>query len=139
MFVAAVTGERGRRGGVPNLGGVWPNEAERAAAKAETPGPGKEEWGAAPARGVRLPFCCSGCPGVGIWRICGVPSVLWDGTGEDNRAVEVALGTGLPDNRPLCDPGEDAIGTGRGREEGDPTSLGVDIVPLFSNYLEELS
>lgn len=103
---------------MPNLGGDWPND-ERAAARAETPGPGSEEWGATPARGVRLPDCCSRCPG--IWRTWGVPEVL-EGTGEDNRAIEAALGTGLPDCRPRDDPGEDAIGTGRGREEGDPTS-----------------
>jgi hypothetical protein len=49
-----VPGDKGRRGGVPNLGGEWPKESERAAARADTPGPGSEV-GAAPARGVRLP------------------------------------------------------------------------------------
>lgn len=40
---------------MPNLGGDWPKEFDRAAASADMPGPGVEEWGAAPARGVRLP------------------------------------------------------------------------------------
>jgi hypothetical protein len=53
--------------------------------------------------------------------------VLCEGTGEANRAVDVALGTGLPDERPLFEPGEEAIGTGRGLE-GEAPSLGVDIV-----------
>jgi len=55
--------------------------------------------------------------------------------GEFNRAVDVGLGTGLPAERPLKDPadaGEDAIGTGKGLEDEDP-SPGVDMVvtPLF--------
>ena len=51
-----------------------------------------------------------------------MPTVLCEGTGEANRAVEAALGSGLPVERPLFEPaeaGEDAIGTGRGREEVD--------------------
>jgi len=51
---------------------------------------------------------------------------LCEGTGEANRAVEAALGTGLPEERPLLEPGDDAIGTGRGREDDGP-SWGVDI------------
>jgi len=65
---------------------------------------------------------------------------MFEGTGEANRAVEVALGTGLPDKRPLFEPGEDAIGTGRGRgDDGDPPSRGVDMVPLFLDYCKLLS
>jgi hypothetical protein len=60
--------------------------------------------------------------------------VLCEGTGEANRAVDVALGTGLPDRRPRNDPGEEDIGTGRGLEEDSP-SLGVDIVkPVLERY-----
>lgn len=40
-------------------------------------------------------------PSVGIWRTGGVPDVLCEGTGEANRAVDVARGTGLPGRRPL--------------------------------------
>jgi hypothetical protein len=36
------------------VGGVWPNDAESAAARAEIPGPGCED-GTAPARGVKIP------------------------------------------------------------------------------------
>jgi hypothetical protein len=55
-----------------------------------------------------------------------VPLAFCEGTGEANRAVEAALGTGLPEERPLLEPGDDAIGTGRGREDEAP-SLGVDM------------
>ena len=50
-----------------------------------------------------------------------------EGTGEANRAVEAALGTGLPAERPRKEAGEEAIGTGRGLEEDSPFR-GVDIV-----------
>jgi hypothetical protein len=53
--------------------------------------------------------------------------VLCEGTGEASRAVDAALGTGLPDRRPRDDPGEEDIGTGSGLEDGSPF-LGVDIV-----------
>lgn len=56
-----------------------------------------------------------------------MPTVLCEGTGEANRAVDVALGTGLSDERPRFEPGEEAIGTGRGQEEDSP-SRGVDMV-----------
>jgi hypothetical protein len=52
--------------------------------------------------------------------------VLCEGTGEANRAVEAARGTGLPEERPLLEPGDDAIGIARGREDDAP-SWGVDI------------
>lgn len=39
---------------MPNVGGGLPNEFDRAAARADTPGSGSEEWGG-PARGVKLP------------------------------------------------------------------------------------
>ena len=55
-----------------------------------------------------------------------MPLVFCEGTGEANRAVEAALGTGLPEVRPLLEPGDDAIGTGRGREDEAP-SRGVDM------------
>ena len=45
-----------------------------------------------------------------------MPGRLWAGTGEARRAVDAALGIGLPDCRPRREPGEDDIGTGRGRE-----------------------
>lgn len=105
-----------------------PNEFERAAARAETPGPGTEEWGG-PARGVKLPDSEAPAPvwlGVGICGTRGVPTGLCEGTGEANRAVEAALGIGLPDNRPLNEPGvnepgEDDIGTGRGLADELPS------------------
>ena len=59
-----------------------------------------------------------------------MPTVLCEGTGEFNRAVDAALGAGLPAERPRYDPveaGEEAIGTGRGREDDVPF-CGVDMV-----------
>ena len=116
----AVPGERGRRGGVPKRGGDWPNELDKAAARAEIPGPGKEWLGAGPANGVKLSTLSDPIVaflfGVGICCTRGVPDRLFEGTGEARRAVEVALGTGLPDSRPRKEPGEDGIGTGNGRE-----------------------
>lgn len=56
--------------------------------------------------------------------------MLCEGTGEANRAVDAALGIGLPAKRPRIEPGEDgeeAIGTGRGCVEDEP-SLGADMV-----------
>ena len=52
-----------------------------------------------------------------------MPTVLCEGTGEANRAVDAALGIGLPADRPLFEPGEageDAIGTARGCVEDAP-------------------
>lgn len=50
------------------------------------------------------------------------------GTGDANRTVE-ALGIELPEERADFEPGDDAIGTGTGREDGE-LSLGVDMVIL---------
>lgn len=55
-----------------------------------------------------------------------MPTGLFEGTGEANRAVEVALGIGLPDNRPrnelgAKEPGEDDIGTGKGLADDSPS------------------
>jgi hypothetical protein len=47
--------------------------------------------------------------------------------------VDAARGIGLPDECPLAEPGEDDIGTGKGR--GDEPSRGVDMV---SEMLGEL-
>jgi hypothetical protein len=83
-------GDSGRRGGVPNLGGLPPYEPFNAAAKADSAG--TLDTGAfEPSKslvGVCMPeFCCvPSCEGVGICRTCGVP----DGIGEPNRAFEEA-------------------------------------------------
>jgi hypothetical protein len=53
--------------------------------------------------------------------------VFCEGTGEANRAIDAALGTGLPAVRPRNDPGEEDIGTGRGLAEDSPFP-GVDMV-----------
>jgi len=59
--------------------------------------------------------------------------VLCDGTGEANLAVEVARGRGLPDRRPLAEPGEEEIGTGRGRAEDSP-SRGVAMAVVVVSW-----
>lgn len=61
---------------------------------------------------------------------------LCEGTGEANRAVEVALGIGLPDSRPLNElgakePGEDDIGTGRGLADESPSFEDDILIMLF--------
>jgi hypothetical protein len=53
-------------------------------------------------------------PGMGICRTLGVPARL-EGTGEFSRAVEATRGAEVPKERPLFEPGDDDIGTGRGR------------------------
>lgn len=122
-----MVGDKGRRGGVPKRGGGEPIELERAAASADTPGPGTEEAGATPASGVINPGERVGAwLGVGICRTVGLPGNWPEGTGEANLAVDAARGRGLPDGRPLPEPGEDDIGTGNGR--GDEPSRGVDMI-----------
>jgi hypothetical protein len=66
MCAPAVAGDKGRRGGVPKRGGGEPIEFERAAASADTPGPGSEDAGANPASGVIDP---------------GKPAAAWLGVG----------------------------------------------------------
>ena len=121
-----MAGDSGRRGGVPNRGGGEPREFDKAAASAETPGPGNEEVGAAPASGVIEP-CKPPSPwlGVGICRTVGLPGNWPEGTGEANRAVVVARGTEPLCERPL-ESGEEEMGTGNGLEE--ETSRGDDIL-----------
>jgi hypothetical protein len=121
-----VAGDKGRRGGVPNRGGGEPREVDRAAASAETPGPGSEDAGAAPASGVREP-CAPLSPwlGVGICRTVGLPGNWPEGTGEANRAMEVARGTELACECAL-ESGDEEMGTGNGLEERP--SCGVDMV-----------
>lgn len=106
-----MTGDNGLIGGVPNLGGEWPIEFDRAAAKAETPGPGREALGAAPARGVALPPCEAAVLGVGICLTVGVPCPC-EGTGEARRAVDACRGTEPLIERPLGEPGDADMGTG---------------------------
>jgi hypothetical protein len=102
---------------VPNRGGGEPIEFDKAAASAETPGPGTEDAGAIPASGVMEP----GEPlvgwlvvGVGICLIFGLPGNWPEGIGEANLAVNADRGIGLPDERPLAESGEDDMGTGKG-------------------------
>lgn len=112
---------------MPKRGGGEPIEFESAAASADTPGPGSEGAGAMPASGVIDPGeRVAGWLGVGICRMFGVPGNWPEGTGEVNLAVDSARGIGLPDERPLAEPGEDDIGTGKGR--GKEPSQGVDMI-----------
>lgn len=50
----AIAGERGLSGGVPKLGGLFPDESCKAAARADWPGPIEEPPAPGPARGVLL-------------------------------------------------------------------------------------
>lgn len=124
---------------MPNRGGGEPIEFDKAAARADTPGPGSEDNGPAPVSGVRVPCKPTAAwLGVGICRTVGVLDNGPEGTGETNRAVDVARGIGLPCERPLPELGEEEIGTGKGR--GDEPSSGVDMIlkklgrPLLSRY-----
>jgi hypothetical protein len=112
---------------VPKRWGGEPIELERAAASADTPGPGSDDAGATPASGVIDPGDrVAAWLGVGICRTFGVPGNWPEGTGEASLAVDAARCRGLPDERPLHEPGEDDIGTGKGR--GDEPSRGVDMI-----------
>lgn len=112
---------------MPKRGGDEPIEFERAAASADIPGPGSEDAGATPASGVKDPVQPDVIwLGVGICRTVGVPGNWPEGTGEANRAVDVARGIELPCERPPAEPGDEEIGTGRGRE--DELSPGVDMI-----------
>lgn len=88
-----VGGVASRSGGVPNLGGAVPKEFDKAAAKADIPGPAPGPGGLAPTpeRGVEAPDPSS-VRGemIGPTR-GGVPNVCV-GSGEANRAVASARG-----------------------------------------------
>lgn len=113
---------------MPSFGGVWLPDADKAAARADIPGPGCDEV-AGPASGVILlayePLA-KGWLGVGIWRTGGEPACERIGDAA-NRAIEAALGALLGEARPLFRPGEEERGTGRGTVE-DALSRGSDIV-----------
>lgn len=87
-------GERARAGGVPKRGGEPPYVLDKAAARAETPGPADCE----PAPSSRVPASASPPPSIGIGvRVpdggcCG-------GTGEARRAMLSARGIEVPKER----------------------------------------
>lgn len=60
-----------------------------------------------------------------------MPALLLEGTGEASLAIEAARGTEPTALRPRFEPGEEAIGTGSGREYEDGPSLEEDILPVF--------
>lgn len=75
-------------GGVPNRGGLLPNDSFNADESADSPGPGKDVFGSVrPGSGDCVAGDSSSCAGVGIWRTAGVP-VCTEGMGEPSRAVE---------------------------------------------------
>ena len=60
-----------------------------------------------------------------------MPGLLFEGTGEASLAIEAARGAEPTALRPRFEPGEEAIGTGRGRElEGCP-SLEEDMLAIL--------
>jgi hypothetical protein len=111
----AHAGDSGLRGGVPNLGGDVPSEFDRAAARAETPGPAKVGLEPAPGSGELLPDgSFATWPSVGICCTGDVPKGCV-GTGEASRAVDSARESDGAVDRPRCDPGDEDMGTARGR------------------------
>lgn len=98
-----VAGEAGR-GGVPCRGGEPPKELDKAAARADFPGPGTLWPG--PGSGLNLPELVASA-GFGEADLNGgvVPRVFV-GTGEAKRAVASARGTEVP-NGPLREDAND--------------------------------
>lgn len=83
-----VDGDSGRIGGVPNRGGLSPNDSFSAEESADSAGPGSDDAvSARPASGVCVAGESSSWPGVGIWRTAGSGACIEDGTGEPSRAV----------------------------------------------------
>lgn len=114
----ARAGDAARTGGVPNRGGDAPRELDKAAARAETPGPATCE--PAPGRGVKWPEAGSSPFGT-CKRFAGdEPSA----TEEARRAVASAR----PTDRLRKEPGDDArccIGGGEFLNEFDMVAVGV--------------
>lgn len=117
-MMEARAGEAVRTGGVPNRGGEVPRELDKAAARAETPGPATCEPG--PGSGVKWPEAASS-PAGGCRLFAGdEPSA----TGEASRAVDSAR----PKDRPRNEPGDDAnccIGGGEFLNEFDMVAVVV--------------
>jgi hypothetical protein len=141
--LGALSGERARIGGVPKRGGLLrPNDSFNAEDSADSPGPGSDDCGGLsllPGSGVCATEGSSdaSCAGVGIWRTAGDPPGRDEGTGEPNRAVEVAREK-LPATGELCPESREEDGTARGREDSGASSamsfsraLGGQPVPLY--------
>lgn len=99
-----VKGDTDRTGGVPNLGGLLPNEPSKAAASAECPGPETVLDPSAPGRGVGFPEW--GCWGVAAWDT----ELAKEATGDPSLAMESALEFAAGD-LPMERLGEDDVGT----------------------------
>ena len=85
-------GDEARMGGVPYRGGDCPKELFNASASAEGPGPGKESEPSAPGKraGKSVGVPTSVWFKAGTCRIKGLPTLGTLGTGEVNRAIDVA-------------------------------------------------
>lgn len=95
-WAAEGAGERARAGGVPKRGGEAPYVLDKAAARAETPGPA--ECDPAPGSGDKAPVPASASPpsiGIGV----GVPDGCCGGTGVARRAMLSARGIEVPNER----------------------------------------
>ena len=128
-------GDIGRTGGVPNLGGDDPYELERAAARADTPGPapGRTAEGVpAPASGVRLPGTGDDPfrGGTELGATGGVPNPREEVIGEAKRAVVPARGAEVPRNfEPRYEPwGDEDTGTPKGRDKAGDSLPESDIL-----------
>ena len=83
-----IEGESGHMGGVPNRGGLLPNDSLSADERADSAGPGRDDCGSArPGRDVCVAGVSSSWAGVGIWRTAGEPVCEDAGTGEPSRAM----------------------------------------------------
>lgn len=117
---------------MPNLGGDDPNEFDRAAARADTPGPIALDPVGPPASGVRLPeWILSPWPAAGICCTGGVP-ISWAGIGEARRAVDSARGVeAMAGERPRKEPGEVDMGTAA---EGGGDNGALSGFDMFAKY-----
>ncbi|KAI9852966.1 MAG: hypothetical protein M1830_006758 [Pleopsidium flavum] len=109
MAAPAAAGDRGCSGGVPNWGGLLPNDPFNAAARADFPGPGKDVESSAPGSGdMTAPL---------------------EGAGDARRAIDVALeGESARGALPRMASEEADTATGRG-SEADELSHRPDISP----------
>ena len=94
-WAAEGAGERARAGGVPKRGGEAPYVLDKAAARAETPGPAECDPAAPPGSGDNAPSPSPPSIGIGVR----VPDGCGGGTGEARRAMLSARGIEVPNER----------------------------------------
>lgn len=93
--VVSGAGDSARIGGVPNRGGLLPNDSLKADERADSPGPGSDDWPSSrPGSGVCVVEGSSDASWAGVGICCtGTEPTGRDGTGEPSRAVDCSRET----------------------------------------------